>query len=446
MTHLCVHEWGRVKIGDGGFTRMQANALLAAAQTHPSGGREGTRILEDHNHHLTAKQVVGVLAAKGCSLEILPKIDPTGAPEDADTIRTRLIHMLDIALGLDLSSGHAAAMARQHETLLDILIRLFADYLLTEVRRGLPRRYDEQREDLSALRGRMDVMRQFTFHAVRPDRLACRFDALEADTPLMRIMKACVVALGRHARKLDTQRKLAEARYMLADITDVPVLSLPWAQVRIDRINRRWQRLFDMAALFLRREWQATHHGDKAAEGISLLFPMNDLFEAYVAAQLRRALAGSGVKVIEQGGRRYCLGEWRHGENCSANLFQTKPDIILRGADARPFAIIDTKWKKLSADPLDRKQGMSQADVYQMMAYARLYDCENLVLLYPSLPQQASAVRGVFGIGGGTERLSVATVDLTEKSDIIKDLAKLVDTTCQRRCVDTSQAGLINIA
>ncbi|WP_222864050.1 McrC family protein [Pigmentiphaga aceris] len=424
-------------VGEGGFTRTQANALLAAARGHPSGGREGTRILEDHHKHLTAKQVVGVLAANGCGLEILPKIDPAAPDEDANTIRTRLVHMLDITLGLNLSTGHAAAMARQDETLLDILIRLFADCLLAEVRRGLPRRYAEHRDDLSALRGNMDVLRQFTFHAVRPDRLACRFDALEADTPLMRIMKACVVSLGRHARRMETQRQLAEIRYMLADIPDVPIRSLPWAQVRIDRSNRRWQRLFDLAALFLRRKWQATHHEDKAGEGISLLFPMNDLFEAYIAAQLRKALAGSCIKVVEQGGRRYCLGEWRDDANCSADLFQTKPDIILRGSDDRPFAIIDTKWKKLSADPLDRKHGMSQADVYQMMAYARLYDCKNLVLLYPSLPQQASAVRGVFGIAGGAERLSVTTVDLTAQANIVEDLLLLVDTTCRQLSSDT---------
>lgn len=442
MTHLCVREWGRVAVGESGFTRTQANALIAAARDHPSGGREGTRILEDHNRHLTAKQVVGVLTAKGCSLEILPKIDPTAPDEDAKTIRARLIHMLDTALGLKLSAGHAATMARQDETLLDILIRLFADYLLMEVCRGLPRRYAEQQEDLSALRGRMDVMRQFTFHAVRPDRLACRFDALEADTPLMRIMKACVVSLRRHARKLDTQRQLAEVGYMLADIPDVPVRSLPWTQVRIDRSNQRWQRLFDLAALFLRRDWQATHHDNKAGEGISLLFPMNDLFEAYIAAQLRRTLTGSGVKVIEQGGRRYCLGEWRNGENCSADLFQTKPDIILRGSDARPLAVIDTKWKKLSADPMDRKHGISQTDVYQMMAYARLYDCENLVLLYPSIPQQASAVRSTFGIGGGMERLSIATVDLTGQADIVEDLAMLVDTTCRRISSGTAAPNL----
>jgi len=36
---------------------------------------------------------------------------------------------------------------------------------------------------------------------------------------------------------------------------------------------------------------------------------MNDLFEAYVSALLRKALAPEGYEVVSQGGLRYCLNE-----------------------------------------------------------------------------------------------------------------------------------------
>lgn len=52
-------------------------------------------------------------------------------------------------------------------------------------------------------------------------------------------------------------------------------------------------------------------------------------------------------------------------------------------------AIIDTKWKKLSLGPLDRKHGVSQADFYQLMAYARLYPARELMLLYPGRPPES---------------------------------------------------------
>lgn len=431
MSHLACHEWGRVEVSARGhgkaFTREQADALLGAARRHRLGGRDGTDILVDHHRYLCARQVVGVLAAEGTSLEILPKVDPDSPAEDAPTVRRRLVHMLDVAFGLDLDVGGSSTIARQDETLLEILIRLFADQLLGEVRRGLPRQYREQADDLVALRGRLDTVRQFTVHAVRPDRLACRFDALEADTPLMRVMKACVVALSRHARAFETQRRLVELRHALADIPDIRPAHLPWNKVRIDRTNRRWRSLFDLARLFLGRQWQATHHAAEGATGFALLFRMNDLFEAYVAARLRHVLAPQGVDVIAQGGLRYCLGDWQEDQDCTGDLFMTRPDILLRRG-GKVIGLIDTKWKRLASDPLDRKHGVGQADVYQLMAYARLYRCQRLMLLYPEVPDGPAGLRRHFGIAGGRERLSVASVDISDADGLLGQLKCLVHT------------------
>ena len=420
MTHITIHEWGHVKIGERGLTRKQAHALHDAACEHPLAQENATNILVLGRDRLVARQMVGIVSAKGCSLEILPKVDPDVISSETDaTVRIRLVRMINVARGLNLDIGAEAAIARQKNTLLEILIDAFATRLLAEVRRGLPRTYREFEEDLPALRGRLDVTRQFTRNAVRPDRLSCRFDQLEADTPLMRIMKATTVFLTRHTRTLATRRKLDELRLCLADIPLVPITRLPWSKVRIDRSNRRWAALFRLSKLLLQREWQATHHSAKAPDGLTLLFPMNDLFEKYVAVLLRRALAGSGIEVIEQGGHRACLGDFTGEHLESGNVFSTKPDIMLRrGPDV--LGIIDTKWKKLSFDPLDRKHGVSQADVYQLMAYARLYSTARLMLLYPGRPGVAAVLRTPFGIVGGRECLRVETVDLAQQETTIQ--------------------------
>lgn len=413
MTHLTVHEWGWVPLRDGagdvagtGFTRGQADALLKAARAHPLADTHGTNILVDRHTALVAQQMVGIIAAPGCSLEILPKIDPHDMESEAG-IRGRLVHMLDVALGLSISDGGAESMARQSNSLLDILIRLFADRLLAEARRGLPRAYLAQEEDLPVLRGRLDVRRQFTVHAVRPDKLACRFDSLVADTPLLQVMKACVMLLRRHARSGETIRRLDELRFLLADVSDVAARNLPWSQVRIDRTSRRWEGLLGLARLFLKREWQATHRDAATDGGITLLFAMNDLFEAYITALARRAAAGTDCTIDAQGGGLCCLIDEGGGTR-----FKTRTDLLVRRAGEIAM-IIDTKWKRIGLDPTDSKRGVSQADVYQMMAYARLYKCDEVMLLYPHHAGLGrEPLRKRFTITGGQERLSLASVYL----------------------------------
>lgn len=430
MTHLSIHEWSRVPVHNesgpapaGHFTRTQANALIAAARSHTLGGDEGTGIISDHYRHLTAKQMVGIVAAPGCSLEILPKIEAPGN-EDQLVIRRRLVRMLDVALGLDIGEGAAASMARQNETLLDILIRLFADRLLAEARRGLPRSYLPSEADLPMLRGRLDTVRQFTVHAVRPDRLACRFDALSPDIALMQIMKACVVALRKFAGSQETKRRLDELRFLLSDVSDLKPRDLPWKQVRIDRTNRRWQALYRLARLFLKRDWQATHHASNSSDGITLLFPMNDLFEGYVAALAARALHGTELTVQSQGGRLYCLLE--EGKAGRAR-FQTRPDLLVRHGE-RTVLVADTKWKRLSPRLDDTKQGISQSDVYQMMAYGRLYRCTDLVLIYPHHPAlgPCETLAG-YTVNHCEDRLRVASIDIaSEEMQIITRLRNLI--------------------
>src|SRR5690554_2800492 len=123
MIHRTIHEWESVPVegSDGnrnGFTCLQADALLAAARSHPLANEHGTNILIDRHDRLVAQQMVGMLACGGCSLEILPKVEPSladsgQAVENVDTVRTRLIRMLDVALDLKLALGEAADIARQ---------------------------------------------------------------------------------------------------------------------------------------------------------------------------------------------------------------------------------------------------------------------------------------------------------------------------------------------
>jgi 5-methylcytosine-specific restriction enzyme subunit McrC len=427
MTDLAIAEFGRVPIDPNGISRAQAKALLGAARAHPLANSSGTNILYERNGHLHACQMVGVIAARGCSLEILPKIDPEAPDEEAETVRSRLVDMLDVALDLKLGAGEAAHIARNAPSLLDILIRIFAEELLTQVRRGLPRAYLACQNDLPALRGSLDIRRQFTVNAVRPDRLACRYDVLSHDTPLLQLMKACVVRLSVYARRPATRRLLDELRILLSDVSDVAPARVA-KKIQLDRTTHGWRSLLTLARLLLGRDWQDTRSSREAPEGISLLFPMNDLFEAYVAALARRALAPWGIEVKAQGGGAFCLADWSDDGERPGRLFATKPDLMLR-KNGRTLAIVDTKWKAIGRDVMDRKRGVGQADLYQMMAYAQLYRTDHLMLLYPfhtGLGDAGLLAEHRIAVPGGA-KLDIATIDVRAmRTECASALAELL--------------------
>jgi 5-methylcytosine-specific restriction enzyme subunit McrC len=426
MPAYTVREWDELAYGQGTgqIPEVHADTLAALAARSAFAGRGGSGVLEHKRRALRARGVVGILAAGEASLEILPKIDVApGETTDHQNaaIRKRLVHMLAVALDLKIDLGVITDLAWQRETLLEILIRIFCDKLTEALRKGMPRRYITCEDDLPTLRGQLDIARQFTRHAVNPSRLACRFDLLSEDTPLNRIMKAAVLRLARLSRRPANQQRLRELAFVYADITDVPVAALRWDQVVIDRTNRSWQELFAMARLFLQDRYQTTTGG--AGQGTAMLFEMNALFEEYVGRLIARALARTGLTVSLQGGRLFCLS----AQDSGRALFQTRPDILIRQG-GRVVHVIDTKWKRISARIDDPKQGVSQADVYQMMAYAQLYDAPRLTLLYPHHPGLGTqdAVQGRFLITGHNTILETASIDVANSADMLGRLRRLI--------------------
>jgi 5-methylcytosine-specific restriction enzyme subunit McrC len=421
MIHRSIREWDFLKVAEEGnddeIPRNAADDLIRIARALRIGGDDGEAILINGHKRLRAQQIVGVLASPSATLEILPKIDGL----DAGATRHCLVHMLARVFDLEIASGSMVNLGWQRHDLLELLIRLFCDRLFEAVHRGLPRRYIVWEEDLAALRGRLDVKRQFTVLVTTPQKIACSFEDLSVDFPLNQIMKAAVMRLLKVSRAAENQRRLTELGLAFADVRAVPVAILPWDRVVLDRTNSSWATLLKLAKLLLGERFQTTSSGD--ARGFSLMFEMNTLFEEYVGRTLRRALISAGFDVRLQGPRNYALIGDDH-----KSRFATRPDIVV-SRNGHPLLIVDTKWKRLKGQIDDPKRGVGQADVYQMMAYAHVYRCNRLMLLYP----HHNEMREEEGIleshrVNGTEdiRLDVATIMLPDFASLGSRLKKLV--------------------
>ncbi len=418
MIRRSVHEWQSLDFGDADdqIPIWAGDRLAGVAKNVNVGRGDGSDIITMGRRNLSVGQVVGVLNSSGAALEILPKIDGL---EDGG-IRHRLIHMLNVVLKLNIDTAGITALSWQSNDLLEILIRLFAERLHEATRRGMPRSYLAFKEDLPLLRGRLDVSRQFTQHAVTPQILACQFDDLSPDIPLNQIMKAAVRCLFRVARSMECQRLLRELSFSYADISEIPVSALRWDRVMIDRTNDRWRELIDLAKLLLGGRFQTTSLGDSA--GFSLLFEMNLLFEEYVTRMLKRAIRPMGMSLTAQGGLRYCLEDLVSHQQ----TFQTKPDILIK-QDTVTKWIVDTKWKQLTPVSKDPKRGIAQADIYQMISYGNIYDCKNLMLLYPHSHELGhEGIQARYQISSTGQLLFVATINVAKQHGMLQRLSALI--------------------
>ena len=425
-----IFEWGsrNYGVGEERIPARSAAKLAAVAAASIFANKTGKGVLDHGRDKLGARDIVGIISADDCVLEILPKIEnllEENKQRQNGAIRSQLVHMLSVTYNLNIDVGAVTELTWQSESLLEILIRIFSEKLTDAVRLGMPRRYKECEDDLPALRGGLNISRQFTRHAVNPSRLSCRYDVLSEDITINHVMKAAVTQLLRVSGNWDNQRRLRELSFVYADIADITPAALKWDDVLIDRTNKRWSEMLSIAKLLLQNRFQTTESGE--TRGMALLFEMNSLFEEYIGRLVRQALAGSPFTVSLLGGGIFCLTT-----PDERRIFRTKPDILIRLGSTITH-VIDTKWKKISANLDDPKQGVSQADVYQMMAYGQLYKSPRLTLLYPyhtglGKKEDIHSRNRITGFDGVLE---IASVDIANRKRIVDRLRAILAGTPQ---------------
>ena len=401
-------EWEFLAVGKNGIPEDQVSKLRSLAERSAKRLKlPSTAVLTREFNGFRAGQVVGILAIPGLTVEILPKIGGND-----DVLRKALVRMIAVAQDFRITEGELTSLHTQKHDLLELLIELFARRLLVAVRCGLPRRYITNEDDIHTLRGKLDITRQFTSLAVRPNRLACRFDELSANTSLNRVLKAAVLQLTKLTQSTNNYRLLVEltARFEFVGRSQNPLLEA----VSLDRTNTAFHDLYNLACLFLKRDWQSTTRGE-TAKVFSLLFPMNELFEKFIGQTLKKVVFRND-KVELQHSKHYALTD------AEGQIFALQPDAFLK---TRYFRIIlDTKWKHLKDE---RKLGVSSSDVYQLLAYAQAYNATRLVILYP-FEEKVGLKEGVvrtWKVAGSDCLLDIATIDVSrpEKvNEILRDI------------------------
>lgn len=320
---------------------------------------------------------VGVIRAPdGYQIEVLPKV---GKAIDGGAIKARqlLIEMLCCLHGFRHVQTDSAKLSAARMPLLEIFIAEFLRTVERIVKRGLRGDYTSRQDNLFALRGKLLVAPHLRQNLFRADRFFTEHDEFSTNRPENRLLHSAL----RQALLLSTSQANQQlCRELVFVFADVPISKQPrfdFQRIRLNRDMGYYEDALAWARLILEEESPLTGTGRHIAP--SLLFPMEAVFEAFVAKHLTRQLVRP--LILKTQARSHHLV--RHREQ---NWFRLKPDLLIRRSN-RDVLVLDTKWKLLDALKANgsEKYGLSQADFYQLHAYGQSYldGKGDVVLIYP---------------------------------------------------------------
>lgn len=371
-------------------------------------------VLKRLDGDMAASSHVGMVTTRrGSVLEILPKIDLYGSDDDAfERTRQVFLEMLRSWRRLPAQVAHSDIRSMSRFSMLEAFVRHFLRMLAPIARNGLARRYVSVEENLRYLRGRIDFGLHLRENVSDRTRFYTSHDELSVNRPANRLIHTALNRLAPRVRN-DTNRQLL--RETLAAFEDVPLSAdagADWRAHRIDRSMNHYRPVMQWVGLFLFNRGLTTFSGMN--RNVSLLFPMEQVFEDFIADSFRRYQQRHDVVLQGPRNAMASIGD--------QPVFSTRPDIALRSG-GKVRLILDAKWKRVDATTDDLKHGIQQADVYQLYAYAKRYRCEAVALIYPRNESFRQPLRYRFFDG---VRFLAMPFDVTEsKSSVTRTVEEL---------------------
>lgn len=347
-------------------------------------------VQEESRTSLRLDNYVGVIETPcGTLLEILPK--HANDASDATVSRALLRRMLEAILELPTSREVGVANIELFDSPLNewVMAQFLAE-LDTLVKRGI--RFDYQRieEEQRYLCGQLNVVGQMRQGPGKQHFFQIRHDVFLPDRPENRLIKTALDKICTHTQAPESWRLAHELAGRITEIPSSRQISNDFNAWRKDRLMAHYQPIKPWCQLVLGDQMPLAIRGD--TRGVSMLFPMEKLFEAYVGVCLRRNLL-PGAQLKTQVASQYLC---QHQEQ---NFFQLKPDFMLTQNGER--WILDSKWKRIDEtlrgyddDQGVQKFGLNQADFYQMFAYGQKYlsGAGKMLLIYPKTEKFATAL------------------------------------------------------
>lgn len=362
---------------DSAFAALKTLALTGQAEAIL------TYFMQRGRETLRLGQYAGLLEVAGVRLEIRPKIG------DLATMLRPVCNTPFRTLPTVQVHSQPAQLP-----LWEVFVSAFLAAVEPLIRTGLQSAFVTVEGNERFIKGRFRParhLRQNLFHA---ERIAVAADCRTTNTAPNRLLKTALCHLLPQTTSASNQIRLRRALAAFAVVPASINLAADWQLVRASQ-----QYGSSRSGMSIGQPVTGTPYADALAwaealltgqtlglkpgvrPSLSLLFPMQRVFEEFVAAGFRRYWPGPGVVSTQESSAHLI------DNHCEGPTVKLRPDLLIRQPNGVTL-VLDTKWKringKVGTQPGPGNYGIETADLYQLYAYGKKYTASDLFLIYPA--------------------------------------------------------------
>ena len=371
MKKITVREcYDKIEISDNGIINSITNYQADKLELYIKKNKLDADNIIFSRDTITFINYVGFIRIEDIEIEILPKISLSNNNEDDRKILLRMLLKSKI---LKIKYSEVSRLNLENMNLNDILGVLFAIKVKEEITKGIYKEYIYIEENLSILKGALNVKGQVKNMALHNQKVFCRYEEFSVDNKLNQIILRCINIVIKSGANRETKKILSHIKDYLSDVSCRDINKADIERYKFSRLNIRFEEILILAKLILCGN--SSIGGKSDEKSYSLLFKMNDVFEGYIGNILKENINEDKVHIQHS---KYKL---LVNEKTDNQIFKLIPDIVIE-KNNKFVSIIDIKWKKISGNY--NRHSIKREDFYQMYAYlTRYHDVKNVILLYP---------------------------------------------------------------
>ena len=330
------------------------------------------------SNKLKSNKYVGVIHYEGNKINLLPKIFFDSEKEyqtnEVNQIQNHILWWLSYCRKIKFPN-YQASLGSAKSDFFEVLIYLFSKYTRELLNSSIYQQYEEVNRELSFIKGRLNTNEYINENLSKGKwhKLNCTYDAFVFDNEFNRIIKYVTTLLFNVTSSQDSKKNLIEILFILDEVSDERATAEQCSRISFNPMFGEFETVRDYCQLFLTNCISFDYKNDLKL--FAFLLPMEYVFEDFIFGFIDKELEKVTAKA--QRSDTY-LDEGK--------AFNLKPDLWLK-TDHKSL-IADTKYKIVYSDEKDPKKGISQNDLYQMLAYAVRFEVDEIILFYPNTIKQ----------------------------------------------------------
>lgn len=344
--------------------------------------------------------------------------------KDKSIFIKNIYYMLSYAFTTLNQGGYEDVADEEFENIHNLFAAILAKGIGRQIKQGLYQEYLNCKEDIAAVRGKIDMAGSIRNRLIRKRTLTCTYDILSENNLLNQILKTTAMFLLRQ-EEVEQKYKNALKKEMLffSNVDTIAPTEIRWEGIQFQRNNSTYRMLVSLCRFIWEGMLLTTEKGEYRLASFADEQRMNRLYEKFILEYY--------IKECPQVTAAASQIPWALDDGAGTMLPVMQSDIML--TKENDILIIDAKYYTHMTQTQYDVRTQYSANLYQIFTYVKNKDAEfgnqphrvSGMLLYAAADEPVRP-DNVYQMSGN--RITIKTLDLNcDFSEISAQLNAIVE-------------------